>query len=53
MRQLLLALLLLGFLVSTALASGLSDIEKKVIQIEYIGRQVNAIVIFLLEYSGV
>lgn len=43
MRYLLLALLLVGCLASSTFANGLSNTEKGIIQLEYIGRQVQAI----------
>lgn len=43
MRYVLLVLLIIGCVVSTSFASGLSDIEKGIIRLEYIGRQVQTI----------
>lgn len=43
MWRLLLVLLVVSCIVSTAFANGLSDIEKGIIQLEYIGRQVSAV----------
>lgn len=43
MRRSLLAVLVMFYMVSVVYANGLSEIEKGIIQLEYIGRQVNAI----------